>query len=440
MKEELAGYEAIKQQVEEIIDVFHNQDEYAREGIRLPKGVIFTGNPGNGKTAFARYLIEKANRPAFLVKTQEMGSCQNSDIREAYQKARAATPSIVFIDELDTLLENAPGSLVSTLLGEIDGYESNEGVLTIACAMSTRKIPDALLRPGRFDRLIRLSCPEKEDRKAILVSRLKKETLSQELNEDYLATITANFSCAEIVTLCNEMLLLRHNRHHEQIERDDAEEAVNRIRRISHSFFHFDEESLKSIAAHEAGHLLVMLYYPERFQPYRAEIGVDRDTEGFVYCNYLKDGQNDNLEGYLRDVQVNLGGLAAQEVVFGKIYDGGSEDLDKAKIHLRNAITREGLLGAEYLRPETLDNSCDTFYLSEEAKRKIERKIQELVTDSYEKAKEILIANKPILMDLYQLLLKKRKIYPEDFMKYHLVQSLTEKKDGVLTAYADTKR
>jgi cell division protease FtsH len=406
------GYNDIKQQVDHYVDIISHPEIYSKVGLHAPHGILFTGTPGNGKTTFARYLLNQCAIPHYIY--EDSGDYHNEckALHDLFDEARANAPSLVFIDELDTLVEdNHP--FLAALLSELDGIEGHQGVFVIGCAIDEESLPCALTRPGRFDRLIALRSPDEATRREILEGELAKSNLKCDFSLNYLIYALNGHNTAEVVNCVQAMIFEATMKGEISLNEDDVERGLQVVEGESQPPFQFSEESLRSIAIHEAGHVLYALGHPEKFHLLKAAIGVNQKTRGYVRVFDLKRGQNESLEGYLIGAAEMLAGLCAQEVLLGRRYDGGSDDLVRARSYLGAAVNDQGLLGPE-VPAGFFSTQLDKKMLSEESTMVYEEAVNKLLNEAHDLAYGVCYHNRKELQEIADVLLSKKVLYEKE--------------------------
>ena len=406
------GYSDIKAQVDHYVDIISHPEIYSKVGLHAPHGILFTGTSGNGKTTFARYLLDQCAIPHYLY--QDSGDYHNEckALHDLFDEARAHAPSLVFIDELDTLVDdNHP--FLAALLSELDGIKGHQGVFVIACAIDEESLPCALTRPGRFDRLIALHSPDEATRKEILEGELAQSNLTCDFSLSYLIYALSGHNTAEVVNCVQAMIFEATLKGETALSEDDVEKGLQVVEGESQPPFRFNEESLRSIAVHEAGHILYGLGHPEKFHLLKAAIGVNQKTRGYVRSYSLKRGQNEDLQGYLIGAAEMLAGLCAQEVLLGRRYDGGEDDLTKARDYLGTAVNSQGLAG-QGTPAGFYSNQLDKKLLSEESMMAYEETVNRLLDEAHDLAYGVCYQNRKELQSIAETLRSKKVLYEKE--------------------------
>lgn len=431
---DVAGLDSAKAELQEIVDFLKNPDKYANIGAKIPKGCLLTGGPGLGKTMLAKAIAGEAGVPFFSCSASEFiemfVGVGASRIRDMFQKAKAKSPCIVFIDEIDAIGKSRSSNgmfsandereqTINQLLTEMDGFETRSGIIVIAATNRPDILDSALVRPGRFDRQIVLDIPGVKAREAILKVHAKGKPFKDEVNFENVAKNTAGFSGAELANLINESAICAARRNNTSIANDDIEQALERIMlglEKKDTIISFEKKRL--VAYHEAGHALVALKIGDYDSIKKVTI-VPRGKAGGVT---IFEQNSDIIESglytkrYLENqLAVALGGRAAEELVMGPndITTGASSDLERVQQIARAMIMKFGFsdkLGqVSWKEGSKLESSY-----SESTLREIDREVKLYANKSYERAMNILNNNKELLQKIAELLLEKETINGDD--------------------------
>lgn len=418
--DDVAGVEEAKEELEELINFLKNPQRYGRLGAHIPKGVLLVGPPGTGKTLLARAVAGEAGVPFFSISGAEfvemfvgIGAAR---VRDLFDQAGRTAPCIIFIDELDAL-GRARGigpvsgghdekeQTLNQLLTEIDGFDSQRGIVILAATNRPEILDPALLRAGRFDRQVLVDRPERSGRRAILDVHLKKIAVAADVNRDELAALTPGFTGADLANLVNEAALLATRRGAEAVMMDDFNNAIERIvAGLEKRSRLLNEHERRVVAYHEMGHALVALALPGSDPVHKISI-IPRGIGalGYTIQRPTEDRFLMTQQELRNKMAVLLGGRAAEILVFGEISTGASDDLDKATDIARNMVTRFGM--HEKLGQMTYDEPRQSFLgesvlgstprkYSEETAREIDCAVRELTTDARERALGILQENR----------------------------------------------
>jgi len=364
---DVAGIDDAKQELVEVVDFLREPTKYQRLGGTVPKGVLLIGAPGTGKTLLARAVAGEARVPFFSISASEfveaivgVGAAR---VRDLFQKARAAAPAIVFIDELDAVGRSRATAVrigghdeqeqtLNQILTEMDGFDSREGVIVIAATNRADVLDEALLRPGRFDRRVVVSTPDRVGRAAILRIHAKDVPLAPDVDFDVLAQMTPGLVGADLRNLVNEAALLAARRNRDAVTMDDFSAALEKIQLGTERRIVLSDDDRKRIAYHESGHALLGLLVPGSDPVRRVSIVPRGRALGVTVQSPVDDRQN-YPEDYLRArITSALGGRAAESIVYGVVTTGAENDLLQVTRLAREMVTRWGM--SEKLGPLNL--------------------------------------------------------------------------------------
>lgn len=434
---DVAGQEEAKEGLREIVDFLHNPDKYAEIGATLPKGALLVGPPGTGKTLIARAVAGEAHVPFFSMSGAEfvqmfvgMGAAK---VRDLFQQAKEKAPCIIFIDEIDAIGKKRDAGPVggndereqtlNQLLTEMDGFDGKKGVVILAATNRPESLDKALLRPGRFDRRIIMNLPDLEGRKAILEVHLKK-VRHDGIDTDLIARATAGSSGAELANIVNEAALRAVRNGRKTVTTSDLEESVETvIAGAQKKGAVISEKEKKIIACHEIGHAMVAAMQSHSAPVHKITI-IPR-TSGALGYTMQVDSSEQNLlskEELLDKIAVLTGGRAAEEVVFGVVTTGASNDIEQATRIARAMITRYGMSGHYGMTAlETVNNAYlggDTsLACSPQTAAGIDEEVMKTIREAHDKATEIIRGNMQKMNELTDYLLKKETITGEEFMQ-----------------------
>jgi len=423
---DVAGIDEAKDELTEIVDFLKNPDKYLRLGGRIPRGVLLSGAPGTGKTLLARAVAGEAGVPFFQMSASEfvemIVGVGASRVRDLFQQAKAASPAIIFIDELDAIGRSraAGGSNITgghdereqtlnQILTEMDGFTPNQNVVVLAATNRPEVLDPALLRPGRFDRRVTVNAPDKTGREAILKIHTRNVSLAPDVNLGDIAGATAGFVGADLRNIVNEAALVAARKGRTAVTREDFDEAIERsvlgLRRPI--VLGADEKRL--IAYHESGHALMGLLVPGA-DPVKKLTIVPRGLSlGSTYSQPIDDRYN-YPESYLRGrITLALGGRAAEEVAYGAVTTGAESDLQQVNQIARSMVARFGMspkLGPLNLT-EPGDGALATQRFSEETAKLLDEEVRRIVDECHREAVRLLTENRDRLDRLAEAVLKK---------------------------------
>ncbi len=433
----VAGEEEAKESLAEIVDYLHNPQKYTDVGASMPKGVLLVGPPGTGKTMLAKAVAGEANVPFFSMSGSEfvemfvgMGA---SKVRDLFKQAKEKAPCIVFIDEIDAIGKKRDGMIggndereqtLNQLLTEMDGFEGNNGVIILAATNRPESLDPALTRPGRFDRRVPVELPDLRGREEILRVHSRKIKLGEDVDFHTIARMAAGASGAELANIVNEAALrtVRDNRGY--VTQADLEESVEVvIAGYQKKNAVISDQEKRVVAYHEVGHALVSASLSHTAPVQKITI-IPRTSGALGYTMQVETGDKYLMtKGEIEDrIAVFTGGRAAEEVVFGEITTGASNDIEQATKLARAMITQYGMSeDFDMVAMETVTNQYlggDTsLACSAQTQREIDVKVVELVKKQHERALEILQKNRQKLDEIAMYLYEKETITGEEFME-----------------------
>ncbi len=435
--EDVAGQEEAKESLLEIIDYLNNPKKYEKMGAQCPKGVLLVGPPGTGKTLMAKAVAGEADVPFFPISGSEFVEMfvgrGAAKVRELFEQASKQAPCIVFIDEIDTIGKRRDSQFgtndereqtLNQLLTEMDGFEGNKGVIILAATNRPEVLDPALLRPGRFDRQVRVELPDLMGREAILNVHLRKIKLGEDIDVNIIARMTAGASGAQLANIVNEAALRAVRMGKDHVTTSDLAKSVETIiAGAEKKNAILSEEEKRIVAYHEIGHALVAAKQSEAAPVQKITI-VPRTSGALGYTMQVEEDDKylvSKTDAYQK-IEVLCGGRAAEEVVFNSITTGASNDIERATEIARNMVTRYGMSdnfgmmalqtgGNSYLG-EPGRSTC-----SPETARLVDEEIKEIIAKANKRAKDILVENRDKLDELAEFLLEKETISGEEFME-----------------------
>lgn len=436
--DDVAGIDEAREELSEIVQFLRSPDKFRKLGARIPKGVLMVGAPGTGKTLLARAIAGEAKVPFFHTSGSEfeemLVGAGASRVRDLFEKAKKAAPSLIFIDEIDavarkrgtTIQSSTTEQTLNQILVEMDGFEQNLDVIIIAATNRPDVLDPAILRPGRFDRRVVLELPDAEGRKKILAIHAKNKPLAPGLDFDRLAKRTIGFSGAELENTLNEAAIIAAKRNKNHIDYSDIEEAASKVMmgpaKVSRKR---DDYTLKLVAYHEAGHAVVSRFVPQSNLVHRVSI-ISRGNAGGV-TEFLPSDENmiTSRTKLLSQLAMALGGRAAEEIFLGDVSTGASGDITQATNIARNMVQKFGM--SDKLGMIKYGESTDLEHLgygygdnkdySEETAKLIDEEVRKLMSNAYDKAKQILTDNKDTVDKLVAMLLEKEVVESDEFDK-----------------------
>ncbi len=433
---DVAGVDEAKENLAEIVDYLHNPDKYRQIGASMPKGVLLVGPPGTGKTMLAKAVAGEANVPFFSMSGSEfvemfvgMGA---SKVRDLFKQAKEKAPCIVFIDEIDAIGKKRDGQLGSNdereqtlnqLLTEMDGFEGNSGVIILAATNRPESLDPALTRPGRFDRRVPVELPDLKGREEILKVHARKVKIADDVNFGKVARMASGASGAELANIVNEAALRAVRDGRGFATQADLEESIEVvIAGYQKKNAILTDREKRIVAYHEIGHALVAAKQTNSAPVQKITI-VPRTSGALGYTMQVEEGDHYLMskEEIENKIATYTGGRAAEEVVFGSVTTGASNDIEQATKLARAMISRYGMSeDFDMVAMETVTNQYlggDTsLACSAETQSKIDQQVIALVKKQHEKALEILRENREKLDELAKFLYEKETITGEEFM------------------------
>ena len=441
--EDVAGIDEAKEELGEVVEFLREPKKFTRLGGRIPKGVLLMGPPGTGKTLLARAIAGEAGVPFFSISGSDFVEMfvgvGASRVRDLFVQGKKNAPCIIFIDEIDAVGRHRGAGLggghdereqtLNQLLVEMDGFESNEGVILISATNRPDVLDPALLRPGRFDRQVVVSLPDIKGREKILRVHMKKTPVSPDVNAVILAKGTPGFSGADLENLVNEAALLAAKRDKEKLDMFDFEDAKDKVYMgLERKSKVIREEDRKTTAYHEAGHALVARFLPETDAVNKITIIPRGRAAGVTW--FLPEERDFKYKDQLEsDLAVAFGGRVAEEVVFDRISTGAANDIKQATTLAEQMVRTWGMSD---LGPLSYAKGEEHVFLgreiaqhrdySETTARKIDEEIHKLIENSYNRAKTVLNEHLDILHKLSELLLEKETVQGSELDE--LIQSM----------------
>ena len=430
--DDVAGIDEAKEELGEIVEFLMDPKKFTRLGGRIPKGVLLVGAPGTGKTLLARAIAGEAGVPFFSISGSDFVEMfvgvGASRVRDLFVQGKKNAPCIIFIDEIDAVGRHRGAGLggghdereqtLNQLLVEMDGFESNEGVILISATNRPDVLDPALLRPGRFDRQIVVPMPDIRGRRKILEVYMKKSPIDKEVDVKVLAKGTPGFSGADLENLVNEAALLAAKRNKKKLEMDDFEDAKDKVYMgLERKSKVVREEDRKTTAYHEGGHALVARFLPNTETINKITIVPRGRAAGITW--FLPEERDFKYKDQLEsELAVAFGGRVAEEIIFNRISTGAAADIKQATDLAQRMIRNWGM--SENLGLLSFDQGDEQIFLgreiaqhrdySEETARKIDGEISRLVDEAYQRARKVLQENKDILHKLAELLLEEETV------------------------------
>ena len=434
---DVAGEDEAKENLAEIVDYLHDPKKYEDIGASMPKGILLVGPPGTGKTMLAKAVAGEANVPFFSMSGSEfvemfvgMGA---SKVRDLFKQAKEKAPCIVFIDEIDAIGKKRDGNVggndereqtLNQLLTEMDGFEDNNGVIILAATNRPESLDPALTRPGRFDRRVPVELPDLKGREAILKVHAKKIKVADNVDYNKIARMASGASGAELANIVNEAALRAVRENRAYVTQADLEESIEVVIAgyQKKNAIMTDKEKL-IVSYHEVGHALVAAKQTNSAPVQKITI-VPRTSGTLGYTMQVDEGNHYLMskEELENKIATYTGGRAAEEIVFGSVTTGASNDIEQATKLARAMITRYGMskdfdMVAMEVQTNQYLGGDSSLTCSSETQKLIDEKVVELVRSQHEKAAQILLENREKLDELSQYLYQRETITGDEFMK-----------------------
>ena len=435
--DDVAGIDEAKEELEEIIDFLRDPKKFTRLGGRIPKGVLLVGAPGTGKTLLARAIAGEAGVPFFSISGSDFVEMfvgvGASRVRDLFVQGKKHAPCIVFIDEIDAVGRHRGAGLggghdereqtLNQLLVEMDGFESNEGVILISATNRPDVLDPALLRPGRFDRQVVVPIPDIKGREAILKVHAKKTVLGEDVDIRTLARGTPGFTGADLENMVNEAALMAARRNKEKVEMADFEDAKDKVLMgAERRSMIISEEEKKTTAYHESGHALVAKLLPNTDPIHKVTIIPRGRALGLTQQLPIDEKHTYPKEYLVNNISIFMGGRAAEEIVFGIQTTGAGNDIERATTLARKMVCDFGM--SENLGPLAYGKKEEQIFLgreiaqhrdySEQTAQKIDGEVQRIVTLAYQKTSGLIKGNIETLHLMAKTLLEKETLDAKD--------------------------
>ena len=438
--DDVAGVDEAKEELTEVVEFLSNPKKFTKLGGRIPKGMLMVGPPGTGKTLLSKAIAGEAGVPFFSISGSDFVEMfvgvGASRVRDLFTQGKKNAPCLIFIDELDAVGRQRGAGLggghdereqtLNQLLVEMDGFESNEGVILIAATNRPDVLDPALLRPGRFDRQIVVPNPDLTGRKQILQVYSKKVSLSNTVDMEVIARGTPGFSGADLENLVNEATLIAAKKDKEYMEMEDLEEAKDKVMMgKERKSVILSEEEKKTTAYHEGGHALVARLLPKSDPVHKVSI-IPRGQALGITMQLPVDEQHNYSKEYLENIlTVMLGGRVAEKLFLNQLTTGASNDLERATKMSRKMVCEWGM--SETFGSIALSDNGDEVFLgrelvqhkqySEETARLIDSEVRKLMQDAYSKAQELLQGNEEIMHRVANALLERETVTGDELTK-----------------------
>ncbi len=460
---DVAGLTEEKEEVQELIDFLKNPKKFTSMGARIPKGVLLVGPPGTGKTLLARAVAGEAKVPFYYISGSDFVELfvgiGASRVRDMFKQAKMNAPCLIFIDEIDAVGRQRGTGLggghdereqtLNQLLTEMDGFGANEGIIIIAATNRPDVLDPALLRPGRFDRQVTVSLPDKDARIEILKVHAKNKVLAKNITLEYLAKRTPGFSGADLENLLNEAALLAVRRNKKEITMAEIDEATDRVlmgpAKVTKKY---TDKEKKLVAFHEAGHAVMGLKLDGANEVQKITIIPRGHAGGYTMMTPKEESFNYTKNELLESICGLLGGRVAEEVTFGEVTTGAQDDFKKATKIARGMVTEYGMssLGPMMLEEPDGNTFLGRDYtknrnISDTVAHEIDEEMRSIINSCYEKTKKIISENKDLLSLIANTLLEEETITKEeiDYLVEHGHLPKEEKKEEQQEEVKQTK-
>jgi cell division protease FtsH len=437
---DVAGNEEAKQELTEVVDFLKRPEEYAKMGAKIPKGVLLVGSPGNGKTLMAKAVAGEAKVPFFYVSGSEFVEMfvgvGAGRVRDLFKRAKKKAPCVVFIDEIDAVGRQRGAGLgggndereqtLNQILVEMDGFEPTASLIVIGATNRPDVLDPALLRPGRFDRQVTVTAPDRKEREKILEVHARNKKMAKDIDLGVIAKRTPGFSGADLMNVLNEAAILAVREKKKEVDNTILREAIEKVALgPSLKTKIITEKQKKLTAYHEAGHALTASVLPQAQKVQKVTIIPRGRAAGYTFH---VDDDNDAITKtkgeFMSEITVLFGGYCVEEVVFGEVSTGGSNDLSKASEIAENMVKKYGMSN---LGPVSFKTDGGMTFLgrdmvekqqySEEIAKQIDLEIERIIRECYHECKKIIVKFRPYLDKIASTLIEEEVLEFEDFNK-----------------------
>ena len=451
---DVAGVKEAKEELADIVQFLKNPAKFIARGARIPKGVLLMGAPGTGKTLLARAVAGEAGVPFFYLSASEFVEMfvgvGASRVRDLFNVAKKAAPAIIFMDEIDAVGRVRGGGMgggndereqtLNQILVEMDGFEPAEKVVVMAATNRPDVLDPALLRPGRFDRRVTIDLPDRADREEILKIHSKEKPFAEDVNLAVVAERTPGFSGADLYSLMNEAAILAARENRTKVAQFDLVRSIEKVMLGPERRSHILSKKEKEITAyHEAGHALVASVLPYADPVHKISIISRGRAAGYTLKLPIEDRKLQSKNEFLDDIAMSLGGYVTEQVVFGDLTTGPSNDLQVSTALARDMVTKYGM--SENLGPIALEGAggkalfgrgVNEKEYSEEVGSLIDKEVSKIMKDAHEKALKIITENRALLDIIAKRLVETESIERDEFENILISNGIQPKKKEIL--------
>jgi cell division protease FtsH len=448
--EDVAGAKEAKEELAEIVDFLKNPKKFIDIGARIPKGVLLMGGPGTGKTLLARAVSGEAKVPFFSISGSEFVEMfvgvGASRVRDLFKMAKKSAPAIIFIDEIDAVGRvrgtgvgggnDEREQTLNQILVEMDGFEPNEKLIIMAATNRPDVLDPALLRPGRFDRRVMIDLPDRDDRDSILKVHARKKPLGEDVDLRVIAERTVGFSGADLQNLMNEAAILAARESRKKITQYDLIRSIEKVMLGPERKSHLLNKREKEITAyHEAGHALVGSVLEHSDPVHKISIISRGRAAGYTLTLPFEDKRMQSRKQFLDDIAKALGGYVAEEVVFGDLTTGPSNDLQVLTALARNMVARWGM--SDKFGPRALESDGGRTMFgsgigekeySDKVAGEIDQEVDSIIRDAHKRAKDVIVTHRKALDAIAKKLVEVETLERDDFEKILILHGIEPKK------------
>jgi cell division protease FtsH len=443
---DVAGAKEAKEELLEIVDFLKNPKKFLDIGARIPKGILLMGAPGTGKTLLARAVAGEAGVPFFSISGSEFVEMfvgvGASRVRDLFQLAKKSAPSIIFVDEIDAVGRvrgtgigggnDEREQTLNQILVEMDGFDPTEKVIVMAATNRPDVLDPALLRPGRFDRRVTIDLPDRKDRLEILAVHARKKPFGPDVNFEVIAERTPGFSGAELYSLMNEGAILAAREDRKEITQYDLIRSIEKVMLGPERKSHLYSKKEKELTAyHEGGHALVSSILPDADPVHKISIISRGRAGGYTLKLPFEDKKMHSRKSFLDDIAATLGGFVAEELVYGDITTGPSNDLAVVTALARDMVARYGMSDAIGPVAFSADRGYGETHYSPDIAGKIDAEVTRIIDEAKKKAREVLVTHRGALDAIARKLVEVETLEREDFEKVLLANGITPKAKDV---------